>query len=273
LKQLLKNIQEKTTASFICVSDLRYHCRGNVKKVKVTTNSNSRRNVKKGKLTANDKCYRDQLIMNDGEDETLPVTICEDGEYYICHSCHRTLEKNRVPKCNEKKHQFMVPELPDEFKTADMKLNNCEAHLLKLIIPFIRVAHIPRSSEFKVFGPVINVEADIAHSFNKILPLDQDLIPVALKRRPEYRGAYIEEIVSKNKLLKYFIYFKANNHLFADIQFNDDVLDNIIKELKDDIERQDDWKSAKDVKLQEAPIIDENDENSDDEGEIGRAHV
>jgi len=89
-----------------------------------------------------------------------------------------------------------------------MKLNNCEAHLLKLIISFIRVAHIPRSSEFKVFGPVINIKADVTKMFEKIIPVEQDHIPIALKRWPEYEGAYSEEVVSKTKWMKYFQYFK-----------------------------------------------------------------
>ena len=100
-----------------------------------------------------------------------------------------------------------------------MTLNKCEAHLLKLIIPFIRVSHIPRSAEFKVFGPMICVEAELKKTLETILPVDQDLIPVCLKRRPEYKGNYIEEVVSKKKVLKYFEYLKTHNPLYKDIEF------------------------------------------------------
>ena len=44
--------------------------------------------------------------------------------------------------------------------------------------------------------------------FEKIIPVEQDLIPITLKRRPEYEGAYSEEVVSKTKWMKYFQYFK-----------------------------------------------------------------
>ena len=83
-----------------------------------------------------------------------------------------------------------------------MKLNKCEQNLLKLVIPFVTVRHIPNSDQLKVVGSCIMVESDITDTLSKILPLDQQLIPVALKRRPEYRGSYVEQVVDKSKILK-----------------------------------------------------------------------
>ena len=42
-----------------------------------------------------------------------------------------------------------------------LELNKLEAHLLKLIIPFIRIAHCPRGAYFKVRGNLILISADI----------------------------------------------------------------------------------------------------------------
>ena len=42
-----------------------------------------------------------------------------------------------------------------------MSLSKLESHLLKLIIPFIRIAYIPGYGQFKVKGPMITVEADV----------------------------------------------------------------------------------------------------------------
>ena len=52
-----------------------------------------------------------------------------------------------------------------------LKLNRCEDYLLKLIIPFIRVAHLPRGRYFKVIGDLILITADLVHSLDKIIPL------------------------------------------------------------------------------------------------------
>ena len=48
-----------------------------------------------------------------------------------------------------------------------MTLSKLEVHLLKLMIPFIRIAHVPGSGEFKVKGPMITVEADVKKTLNE----------------------------------------------------------------------------------------------------------
>jgi len=60
-----------------------------------------------------------------------------------------------------------------------------------------------------------------------LLPVEQDLIPVCLKRRPEYKGHYIEELVSISKILKYFEYFKMHNPLFKDVEFSEEKLNRV----------------------------------------------
>ena len=66
-------------------------------------------------------------------------------------------------------------------------------------------------------GPMITVEADVTKTLNeKILPRQQELIPVALKRKLSYKGTVMEEMVSKNKVQAYFDYFKQDNPLFGD---------------------------------------------------------
>ena len=95
------------------------------------------------------------------------------------------------------------------------KLNTCEAYLLKKVIPFIRIAHLPRGPFFKVIGPMICVTADIQHTRDKIIPVDQQLIPVSFKRKLSYSGYYLKEIIDKEKLLKYFNELQKINHLYA----------------------------------------------------------
>ena len=89
----------------------------------------------------------------------------------------------------------------------------------------MRTAHIPRSNELKVMGPLINVEAEIEETTQNFVPIDQKFIPCALKHKPEYPGAYIEEVIDKEKVLAYFQYFKENNHLYSDIDFNHETFE------------------------------------------------
>ena len=94
-----------------------------------------------------------------------------------------------------------------------MQLNKLESHLLKLCIPFIRVAHCPRGRYFKVKGDLILISSDIEQSLNKILPIQQSLIPVCFKRKLSYTGAYIEEYIETAKIKMYYSWFKRNSNV------------------------------------------------------------
>ena len=95
---------------------------------------------------------------------------------------------------------------------------------------------------FKVIGPMICVQATVHDTLGDILPLIQELIPVALKRKLEYKGSYIFEVISRSKLEFYFTYFKDNNHLFSGANFESEQLDKFITDTLESIEAQDDAK-------------------------------
>jgi hypothetical protein len=123
-----------------------------------------------------------------------------------------------------------------------MKLNKYKAHLLKLIIPFVWVMRIPRNADFKVVGPMICVQAEIKKTVEKVLPVDQDLVPVALKRKLEFCGDYLTEYVDRNKLMAFFEFFKLSNPLFKDVSFDYSKLDDLVNKVLKDVERQDEDK-------------------------------
>ena len=106
-----------------------------------------------------------------------------------------------------------------------LELNKLEAHLLKLTLPFIRIAHCPRGAYFKLKGSLIMISADIPHSLSRILPQDQNILPVCFKRKLEYHGNYLEETISKNKVKAYFDFFKKNNPLYKDVSFEGEFID------------------------------------------------
>ena len=98
------------------------------------------------------------------------------------------------------------------------------------MIPFLRIAHCPRGSYFKVLGDLILITADVSKSLERILPLEQSLIPVSFKRKLSYQGSYIEEFVEKEKVKLYFNWFKTNNHLYEDFQFNEELIEDFENE-------------------------------------------
>ena len=69
------------------------------------------------------------------------------------------------------------------------KLNRLESFILKLVIPFVRVANCKRGIYLMVKGNLILISSDLPHSLSKILPTDQQLLPVSLKRKLQYRDS------------------------------------------------------------------------------------
>ena len=171
-----------------------------------------------------------------------------DG-HFICNLCFHDIKNKKIPKRNKKNNfkfanfprQFIInlkqkckfkekrlksnsAEEKENYEREYLQLNRLEAFLLKLIIPFIRIAHCPRGPFLKVKGDLILISSDIDHSMSKVLPVQQSLIPVCFKRKLSYSGSYIEEYVEKQKVKMYFEWFKKHNHLFKDIEFEDDQM-------------------------------------------------
>ena len=126
--------------------------------------------------------------------------------------------------------------MPEVKKENYTHLNRLEAHLLKLIIPFIRIARCGRGNYLKVKGDLILISSDVAHSLNKILPIQQELIPVRFKRKLSYHGSYIEEFIDKQKVEIYFKWLKKHNFLYKDVQLDKNLIDVFEKESMFDLQ-------------------------------------
>ena len=194
-KDWKQELIDKASLTHICTSECRYRPKASM-------------------VVVTDKMFTsEEMKLLTINNETLSI----DGKYYVCKYCKNIIKKNKIPPCNEISKKFMIDNLPEEFLTEKMSLSKLESHLLKLIIPFIRIAYIPGYGQYKVKGPMITVEADVTETLNeKVLPRQQELIPVALKRKLSYKGTVMEEMVSKNKVQEYFNYFKTFNPLFVD---------------------------------------------------------
>ena len=88
----------------------------------------------------------------------------------------------------------------------------------------------------KVQGNLILMSTDIEHSMSKILPCEQQIIPVSLKRKIAYKGYYIEEWVDVAKIEIYFNWLKKNNPFFKDMQLNKSRLAMYEQNLVENIE-------------------------------------
>ena len=67
---------------------------------------------------------------------------------------------------------------------------------------------------------------------SKILPQQQNLFPVAFKRKLSYEGHYIYEIIDKNKVEIWYQWLKRNNFLFQNIDLDSDAIDGFLESTR-----------------------------------------
>ena len=172
----------------------------------------------------------------------LDLTVNKDGNYYVCWTCKQALNKNKEPTRAQKEFLGFL-DFPEDFKnevrsickpnntlTNVADLNKLENFLLKLMIPFMTIRHM-KGPYLKVVGDMVLISSNLCHSLNKILPLPQEIIPVAFRKRMQYKGHYIQEYVDRNKIHAYFNFFKKYNHLYQDYEFIDDALNAFENEI------------------------------------------
>ena len=174
------------------------------------------------------------------------ITRSKDGELYVCLSCKQSIEKNQEP--NRAMYEFLAYlDFPTEFKKnlekiclgapndskPKTELNKLEDFLLKLCIPFIRIAHLPSGPYSQVKSGLVMFSSEVDQSIKKILPLTQKLLPISFKRSMKYDGHFIEEYVDRDKVLAYFQWFRKNNHLYDGYTLDDEELDRFENTLKD----------------------------------------
>merc|ERR1712202_83647 len=125
-----------------------------------------------------------------------------------------------------------------------LQLNRVKEYLLKPVIPFIRIGHLPRGRYFQVKGELIMISADVVESLKKILPVEQNLVPVSFKKKIHYSGHFLQEYVDKNKVQTYFDWFKKYNHLFEGYEINQNLITDYEKMSMEKIQKTDIEKSS-----------------------------
>ena len=142
-----------------------------------------------------------------------------DGSIYICHTCHGALKLGRIP-AQRKANRMALDEIPDELKD----LNNLELHIICERILFMKLVKLPRGKQKGIRGAAVNVPADLGPACNLLprLPPDAHIVSLKLKRKLEYKQAYLHDTICPEKVITVLNYLKNNNPLYADIEINED---------------------------------------------------
>ena len=88
----------------------------------------------------------------------------------------------------------------------------------------MKLVKLPRGKQKGIRGAAVNVPADLGPACNLLLrlPPDAHIVSLKLKRKLEYKQAYLRDTIRPEKVITALNYLKNNNPLYADIEINED---------------------------------------------------
>ena len=150
---------------------------------------------------------------------------CLNGKQWLCRTCDNALSRGQMP-VQAKANHLQLDQIPDELSS----LNALELRLISLRVPFMKMVALPSGKQRCIQGPAVNVPSklDSLCSMLPRLPTESELIAFKLKQKLKYKGHYMYDYVSPEKLINALRWLKANNPLYADIQINDNWVDEAV---------------------------------------------
>ena len=133
----------------------------------------------------------------------------------MCKTCDRAL-KRRVMPLQAKANGLQLCNIPPE-------LSDLELRLISLCVPFMKMVALPSGKQQSIHRPAVNVPSKVDTICDVLprLPSQSELVPLKLKRKVAYRGHYMYDYITPQKLLDALRFLKANNPLYADIDINE----------------------------------------------------
>ena len=133
-----------------------------------------------------------------------------------------TLKKGHMP-LQAKANGLQLCPVPSQLSG----LNLLELRLISLRVPFMKMVALPSGKQTCIHGPAVNVpsKVDTVCTVLPRLPSQAELIPFKLKRRMVYRGHYMYDYISPEKVLTALRWLKQNNPLYANIDINEEWLE------------------------------------------------
>ena len=91
----------------------------------------------------------------------------------------------------------------------------------------MKMVALPSGKQRNIQGPAVNVPSKLDSLCTMLprLPTETELIALKLKRKLNYKGHYMYDYVSPEKLNNALRWLKANNPLYADVNVNEQWVD------------------------------------------------
>ena len=115
-----------------------------------------------------------------------------------------------------------LEDIPDELKD----LNNLELHTICKRILFMKLVKLPWGKQKGIKGAAVNIPADLGPAFSLLprIPTDAHIISLKLKRKLQYKQAYLHDTIWPEKVITALRYLKNNNPEYSDININENCI-------------------------------------------------
>ena len=141
--------------------------------------------------------------------------VSSDGKQWVCKTCDGSLSKGNMP-VQAKANGLQLCSIPPELSN----LNALELRLISLRVPFMKMVALPSGKQRYIHGPAVNVPSNLDSICTMLprLPTESELIALKLKRKLAYRGHYMYDYISPEKVMAALMWLKSNNPLYANIE-------------------------------------------------------
>ena len=123
--------------------------------------------------------------------------ITNDGNEWICKTCDRALMGGSMP-LQAMANGLQLSDVPPELS----HLNALELRLISLRVPFMKMVALPSGKQRSIHGAVnVPSKVDTICEVLPRFPSQSELVPMKLKRKLAYRGHYMYDYITPQKLL------------------------------------------------------------------------
>ena len=141
-----------------------------------------------------------------------------NGGYYVCKTCDSALSRGHIPLqslANNLKLSSVPPELTC--------LNKLETRLLCLRIAFMKLVALPSGKQRCIHGPAVNIPVKVETVTTTLprLPNQSSLIALKFKRKLCYKGHYMYDFVTPEKILEALKWLRKQHPQYANVKIID----------------------------------------------------
>ena len=132
--------------------------------------------------------------------------INSEGQQWVCKTCDGALSRGNLP-VQAKANGMQLDSEPAELSC----LNALEQRLISLRVPFMKMVALPSGKQRCIHGPAVNVPSKIDRVCTMLprLHSECELVPLKLKRKLSYKGHYLYDYVSPQKLINALKWLKS----------------------------------------------------------------